>query len=190
MGHELVGLLGGRVERHRRVHAIPLGERHLLVAAVDRRGGCVHEVPDRVPAARLEHVEEPDEVGVDVGARVLDGVAHPRLCGEVNDDAGAYPLEERLHRRLVGQIAAHELEAPAGEAVGAGVVRAPARRLGEHPQPVLLDAHVVVVVHVVEAHDARAGRLEQPFAEERANKTGGSGNEDHPVFMHAHSFLL
>jgi len=35
-GHELVGLLGGGVERDRRVDSILLGERHLLVAAVDR----------------------------------------------------------------------------------------------------------------------------------------------------------
>lgn len=35
-GHELVGLLGGGVERHRRVDAVLLGERHLLVAAVNR----------------------------------------------------------------------------------------------------------------------------------------------------------
>lgn len=34
-GHELVGLLGGGVERNRRVDAVLLRERHLLVAAVN-----------------------------------------------------------------------------------------------------------------------------------------------------------
>lgn len=34
--HQLVGLLGGGVERHWRVDAVLLGERNLLVAAVDR----------------------------------------------------------------------------------------------------------------------------------------------------------
>ena len=62
VGHELVRLLGGRVEGHRRVHAVLLGEGHLLVAAVDGARGRVHEVPDRMPAARLQHVEEAHEV--------------------------------------------------------------------------------------------------------------------------------
>lgn len=34
-GHELVGLLGSGVERHRRVDSVLLGERHLLVASVN-----------------------------------------------------------------------------------------------------------------------------------------------------------
>lgn len=71
-GHELVGLLGGGVERHRRVHAVLLGKRHLLVAAVDRAGAGVDEVLDRVVATGLEHVEEADEVALEVGTRILD----------------------------------------------------------------------------------------------------------------------
>lgn len=39
-----------------------------------------------VVAAGLEHVEEADEVALKVGARVLDGVAHTRLGGEVHHD--------------------------------------------------------------------------------------------------------
>ena len=36
-----LGLLGGGVERYRRVDAVLLGERNLLVAAVDRAGAGV-----------------------------------------------------------------------------------------------------------------------------------------------------
>ena len=39
------------------------------------------------PAA-LQHAEEPHQVGVDVGLGVFEGIADPRLCGQVYDAAG------------------------------------------------------------------------------------------------------
>lgn len=147
-GHELVGLLGGCVERHRRVDAVLLGERNLLVAAVDRAGAGVDEVLDRVMAAGLEHIEESDEVALEVGARVLDGVADARLGGEVHHDIEAVLGEQALDEGGIAQVAAHEGEA----AVGVG--------LGQHAQARVLDAGVVVAVEVVEADDRVIGLLE------------------------------
>ena len=147
-GHELVGLLGGGVERRRRVHAVLLGERHLLVAAVDRAGAGVDQVLDRVVAAGLEHVEEADEVALEVGARVLDGVADARLRREVHNNVEAVLREQALDEGGVAQVAAHESEA----AVGVG--------LGQHAQARVLDAGVVVAVEVVEADDRVIGLLE------------------------------
>lgn len=164
-GHELVGLLGGGVERHRRVHAVLLGERHLLVAAVDRAGAGVDEVLDRVVAAGLEHVEEADEVALEVGTRILDGVAHARLGGEVHHDVEAVLGEQALDEGGVAQVAAHEGEA----AVGVG--------LGQHAQARVLDAGVVVAVEVVEADDCVIGLLEQLLDEEGTDEAGRSGDE-------------
>lgn len=146
--HELVGLLGGGVERHRRVDAVLLGERHLLVAAVDRAGAGVDQVLHRVVAAGLEHVEEAHEVALQVCARVLDGVADARLGGEVHHDIEAVLSEQTLDEGGVAQVAAHEGEA----AVCVG--------LGKHAQARVLDAGVVVAVEVVEADDRVIGLLE------------------------------
>ena len=165
-GHELVGLLGGGVERHRRVHAVLLGERHLLVAAVDRAGTGVDEVLDRVVAAGLEHVEEADEVALEVGARVLDGVADARLGGEVHHYIEAVLGEQALDEGGVAQVAAHEGES----AVCVG--------LGKHAQAGVLDAGVVVAVEVVETDDHVIGLLEQLLDEERADEAGRSGDEN------------
>lgn len=163
--HELVGLLGGGVERHRRVDAVLLGERNLLVAAVDRAGAGVDEVLDRVVAAGLEHVEESDEVALEVGARVLDGVADARLGGEVHHDVEAVLGEQALDEGGVAQVAAHEGEA----AVRVG--------LGQHAQAGVLDTGVVVAVEVVETDDNVIGLLDQLLDEERADKAGCSGDE-------------
>lgn len=163
-GHELVGLLGGRVERHRRVDAILLGERNLLVAAVNRAGAGVDEVLDRVVAAGLEHVEETHEVALEVCARVLDGVADARLRGEVNHDIEAILSEQALDEGGVAQVATHEGEAVV--CVG----------LGQHAQAGVLDTGVVVAVEVVETDDNVISLLEQFLDEERADEAGRSGD--------------
>ena len=174
-GHQLVGLLGGGVERHRRVDAVLLGERHLLVAAVDRAGAGVDQVLDRVVAACLKDVEEADEVALEVGTRVLDGVADARLGGEVHHDVEAALGEQALDEGGVAQVAANESEAAVGV------------YLGQHAQARVLDAGVVVAVEVVEADDHVIGLLEQLLDEERADEAGGSGDED---FSICHSYHL
>lgn len=165
-GHELVGLLGGGVERHRRVHAILLGERHLLVAAVDRAGAGVDEVLDRVVAAGLEDVEEADEVALEVCAGILDGVADTGLGGEVYHNVEAILREQALDEGGIAQVATHEGEA----AVGVG--------LGQHAQARVLDAGVVIAVKVVEAEDCVIGLLEQLLDEEGTDEAGRSGDEN------------
>lgn len=165
-GHELVGLLGGGVERHRRVHAVFLGERHLLVAAVDRAGAGVDEVLDRVVAAGLEDVEEADEVALEVCAGILDGVADTGLGGEVYHNVEAVLREQALDEGGIAQVATHEGEA----AVGVG--------LGQHAQARVLDAGVVIAVKVVEAEDCVIGLLEQLLDEEGTDEAGRSGDEN------------
>lgn len=113
-------------------------------------------------AACLKDVEEADEVALEVGARVLDGVAHARLGREVHHDVEAVLGEQALDERGVAQVAAHEGEA----AVCVG--------LGQHAQAGFLDAGVVVAVEVVEADDRVIGLLEQLLDEERADEAGGS----------------
>ena len=116
-------------------------------------------------AAGLEHIEESDEVALEVGARVLDGVADARLGGEVHHDIEAVLRKQALDEGGVAEVGAHEREA----AVGIG--------LGQHAQARVLDAGVVVAVEVVEADDRVIGLIEQLLDEERADEAGRSGDE-------------
>lgn len=133
-------------------------------------------MPDRVVAAGLEDVEEANEVALEVGARVLDGVADARLGGKVHHDVEAVLLEQALDEGGVAQVAAHEGEA----AVCVG--------LGQHVQARVLDTGVIVAVEVVEADDHVVRFIEQSLDEKRADKTGGSGNEHYSSF-HIISFI-
>ena len=99
-------------------------------------------------AAGLEHVEEADEVTLEVGARILDRVADTRLGGEVHNDVEVVLGEQALDEGGVAQVATHEGEAAVGV------------RLGQHAQARVLDAGIIVAVEVVEADDGVIGLLE------------------------------
>lgn len=117
-------------------------------------------------AAGLKDVEEADQVALEVGARVLDGVADARLRGEVHNDVEAALSEQALDEGGVAQVAANESKA----AVGVG--------LGQHAQARVLDAGVVVAVEVVESDDGIIGLLKQLLDEERTDEAGRSGDEN------------
>ena len=72
LGHQFVGLIGGRIEAHRVVERVLLSKRHLAVAAVDRAVRGIHEVVHTLVPAALEHVAKAIEVGLDLGRGVLD----------------------------------------------------------------------------------------------------------------------
>ena len=119
-----------------------------------------------VVAAGLEHVEEADQVALEVCARVLDGVADARLGGEVHHDVEAVLSEQALDEGGVAQVAAYEGKA----AVCVG--------LSKHAQARVLDAGVVVAVEVVETDDDVIGLLEQLLDEEGTDEAGRSGDEN------------
>ena len=79
-------------------------ERHRRVGAVDRAGRREDEVLDAVVAAAFQHMQRPDDVGVDVGVRVLHAVAHAGLGAEMDDPLRSRLGEQPLHARPVGEI--------------------------------------------------------------------------------------
>ena len=115
-------------------------------------------------AAGLEHVEEADEVALEVGARVLDGVADTGR--EVHHYIEAVLGEQALDEGGVAEVAANEGET----AVGIDI--------GQHAHARVLDAGVVIAVKVVEADDCVIGLLEQLLDEEGTDEAGRSGDEN------------
>lgn len=158
-GHELVGLLGGGVQRHRRVHVVVLAERHLLVASVDARRRGVHEMLNRVVPAGLQYVEESDEVAVHVRLRVLNGVAYARLCSKVHNDIEPILRKETLNKSGIAQITPNKGEAALGI------------RLGKHVKACLLNTWIVVAVEIVDTDNDIVGTFEQLLNKKRTDET-------------------
>ena len=96
-----------------------------------------------------------------VGGRIDERVAHAGLRSQVQHFFEAGRGEEARDRVDVGDV--ERLEAEAG------------RRL-QLREPIVLEAHVVVVVQVVDADDVFAS-CEQRLAGEEADEAGASGDE-------------
>ncbi len=97
MRHALARLLGGGVDGELGVSAFSVSvKRHVVVGAVDRRGrGHQQVLAPRGAWRRLHHVEGADDVGVDIGARVFQAVAHAGLGCEMNDRRRAGTRRQR-----------------------------------------------------------------------------------------------
>ena len=114
----------------------------------------------RMPA-RFEHVQERDQIGLRVGVRMGDRVAHARLRGEMNDAIESRVPEHGTERGRIGEI-----EFERGEP-------------GMPPQafePGALEADIVVGVKIVDTGDVMPGG-QQTFGGVHADEAGGAGDQ-------------
>ena len=139
VGHELVALFGGGVQRYGVIDFVVGGVGDLLVAAIDAGGAGIDEVLDFAffcaSAAGFEDVVEADEVALDVGIRVRDGIADAGLGGEVHDDVEVVFFEEVVDGYLVGEVRFDECPFFAGRG----------SECFDFLEAFVLDVHVVVV---------------------------------------------
>ena len=189
MGHELVALLAGGVQAHRIVDLVVFAVGNLAVEAVHGAGRSEHEVLDLVMAAGFQNVQEADQVALQVGIRVRDGVAHAGLGGEVHDLVELFFGKELVQGFLV--VDAHLYESAVlvlgtlnhgavGEVV-AGLLDA------AFAESTVFEADIVIVVNIVEAHDFIAAFREHEH-ELGANKTCCTCNQNFHAVKSAPSF--
>ena len=154
-------LLGGGIERQRLIGAMVLLEWLLGIGAVDRARGRQHEVPARMPPQRLQQVEGADDIGVKIRVRILGGVAHAGLPGEMDHDVGF----SRGHS--AGEphgILEHQL--PEGEISGCR----------EQPVAGALEGGIVIASDTVDA-EHRVPIGEQALRQMEADEARGAGDQ-------------
>ncbi len=166
MRHQFVALLARRIQTNRVVDLVVFAVRDLAVQAINRTGRRIEQMLHLVVAACLENVEEADHVALHVGIRVRDGVAHSGLCREVHHLVELLGSKELVDVFLVGEVHADKtslFERRALEhATERQVVEQTALGCAEtvFPQATVLEAHIVIVVDVVESDNlvpAKAG---------------------------------
>ncbi len=120
-------------------------------------------------SAGFQNVVESDEVALDVGVGVRDGITDASLGGEVHDDGEVVLLEQAVDGGLVGEVRLDECPLFAGRC----------REGFDFLEALILDVHVVVVGDAVEPDEFRAVVFgEQLLAEIAADESGSSGDED------------
>ena len=72
------------------------------------------------PPRGLHHVEGADHIGIDIGARVLEAVAHPGLRGEVDDHIGGEVIRDSVELRLILQQSPRSRRTPGSGAAWHG----------------------------------------------------------------------
>ena len=117
---------------------------------------------DLVMATALEDVQRAGDVAVDVGVRILDGVADARLSAEMNHPIKPFVGEQRLHACSVGQV-----EACQGEI----------RESVQDRRPGFLERDLVVVVEIVQPNNGVAP-LKQALGGEHADEAGRPRYQD------------
>ena len=124
----------------------------------------------RIVPAGFQDVVEAYHIALDVGIRILDGIPHPRLGGQVHHNVEVVLLKKLVHQGLIGNIPPEK-----------GIHDALRNGLFDGPEPILLERRIVVIVHVVQPHDGgpRPGKLlEEPQNQVAAYESGRTGNKN------------
>ena len=115
-----------------------------------------------VVTAAFQDIGEADQIGVDIGIRVGQRVAHAGLGGEMHDVWKAVLGEQRGHGGAVGEIELGEAEAC---------------ELGELGEPRLLQLGIVIGIEIVEP-DNGAALLAQAAGDVIADEAGRPGHQN------------
>ena len=187
--HQLIRLLGCRVERHRMIDLIVCRIRNLRVGSVNARAGRVDKMPDagiscrrtviRMPA-RLENIVKADQIGPDIGIRMRNRIPHARLRREVHNNVRFALRKSARYKLLIRDISPDKRKV----------------RIRRQPgQPLFFNCDIIIIVHIVDAGyaDARIFR-QKPRAKRAPDKPCRAGNKNtgalqiNILFNHLYSF--
>jgi len=94
------------------VHVVMHRKGQAGVAAVNGTGGGVNKVGDAVMSASFQDVQKPEQVAVQIGVGIGQGVADAGLGGKVHHHRGFLPGEEVGQVLPVGDVEAEKAERP------------------------------------------------------------------------------
>lgn len=113
---------------------------------------------------QFEQVDVADQVGLDIGVRVFDRIAHPGLGPQVDDAVDPLSLQRAVQRGEIGEI-----DLVKG--------KPPAMRRDQPVQPVLLQADLVIIVEIVDPHHFIAA-FQQAVRQGGTDEPGNAGNQN------------
>ncbi len=160
---QLARRFGRRVRRDRLEDRIVLGERRLLVLAVDGRGRAEDELPHAARAREFEQVDRAVDVGLGVERRLRERGPDARARRQMHDHVNRLFAERACERRAVADVRLDESERCAPH------VRLDVRAL---------DGRIVEVVEVVHDRHAPSALAKQPLDQMRADKTRAARDKD------------
>ena len=162
VGHQLIGLFGGRVQTDGVIHVVRSGKGRLGLIAVHRRTGSKEQMLHRIVAAAFQNVKEADDVGVNVGSGIVNAVADSRLSRQVHHQLGFKLCKNPGQGRCVRQILTHK------------------SKLGETLQnfeAAFLQAHIIIIIHIIQAQHG-GPQTQQLLRQMETYETGRAGKQN------------
>jgi len=177
MSHQFVGLLGGRIEAHRRIHLVSRRERLLIVAAIHAAGAGVYQMLHLLTAAILQNVGKAHNVAVHIRHRIVQGITHAGLSPQVAHHLDVVQVKQslevfrifqiQLNKRCFFNVTAHNQLIVLNFLLG----NTPVGQTG------ILEPLVVIIIDVVRGNDEPIVHS-QPTNQVITNKTSRTGDKN------------
>ena len=182
MCHQFIGLLGRCIQRYRVIHLVIRTVRHFFIATIYGRTRRINQMFHRGMsfivrmAAGFQNVIKANQVCFHISIRVRNGIPNPCLRTEVYHNFRLILLKDRFDHSLISQITFYEAE-----------IFKPLQFL----QTCFFQAHVIVIVHVVQTHDLDTlHRGEQPLCKVGTNETRYTRDKNAFVFQINFCFIF
>ena len=114
--------------------------------------------------ASFQDIVESNQVALDISIRIRDRISHTSLGSQIHYHLWLMLLKEFIHHRLVSDTAIYH-----GKAL----------KLLQLAKSLLLDMHIIVVVHIIDTHYLDVLHfLQQSQSQVAANKASSTCHED------------
>jgi hypothetical protein len=160
VSHNLVALLGRRVEADGIVGRVLFGKRDLIVGAVDGARRSEYKVPAGTRANSFEYIHETDQIAGHIFVWTGKGVPYSGLGCEMNNGFELAVVEKTFHPFFIREIQREEPESGS---------------YAELPKPRIFEPGVVIIVQVVHTDNFKP-ILKKPADDMRTNKTRCAGH--------------
>ena len=124
---------------------------------------------DRVFSKDLEDIVETDDIGFDVGIRMIDRITHACLCGEVDHE-----IEMMFRKQFFQEIPVGNVTFDKGEIL---------MKIFDLFQTVFLQRDIVVIVHIVDTDDADALIGRKKYSAEIGTDEAAASGDQYRFFV-------
>ncbi len=104
MGHQFIAFFAGCIKACRMIDVVMNRIRPFPVKAIHRRRRGKDQMPDFCLAAAFQQIAKAHQIGLDIGARIDQAVAHPGLGGQVHHMINIMFGKQALKFPAIGKI--------------------------------------------------------------------------------------
>ena len=182
MSHQLIRLLSCRIKRHRIIHFILCGIRHLLIRTINGRTRCIYQMLHTSLSTiirmttSLKDIIKTNQVRLNIHIRICNRIPDSRLRSQVHYHSRIILFKKRIYQFLICNRTFYKFP---------GRIRMLCRQTLNLLQTVFFDGNIVIIIHIVDTDNMYRLHFSQKFHHKiRTNKTSCTGYQNHLICQH------